>query len=180
MTLVVGLGNPETKYKHTRHNVGFMAVDAVAHDFSFSPWKKNKKCFSLTSEGNIDGKKILLTKPETYMNNSGKAISSLLSYYNIETVELFVIYDDVDLDFGDIRFRESGSSGGHNGIKSIIQLTGTDNFKRIKIGVSNKLKKEKNIRTEKFVLAKFGPIERLKLKKSIIPGVIKTLQEKIN
>lgn len=134
MYLIVGLGNPEKKYMNTRHNVGFDGADALAEKLSVNISKM--ECKALTGSGFYEGQKIMLAKPVTYMNLSGESIRALVDYYNIDPAsELLVIYDDVSLETGKLRIRKMGSAGGHNGIKSIIQHLGSDEFWRIKIGV---------------------------------------------
>ncbi|NLK71003.1 MAG: aminoacyl-tRNA hydrolase [Clostridiales bacterium] len=134
--IIVGLGNPGTKYENTRHNAGFMAVDTLAEKYN-SPIKKIK-FKSLISNTMINGKNCLLMKPSTFMNNSGQAVVEAMNFYKIPIENILVIYDDISLEPSKIRIRRKGSDGGHNGIKSIIYLTGSDAFPRIKIGVGKK------------------------------------------
>ena len=137
MYIIAGLGNPGKKYEETRHNMGFMAVDFLAEKYDI---KVNKIRFrALTGEGRIAGQKVLLLKPQTYMNLSGESVRSLLDYYKVdEEQELLVIYDDISLGVGQIRIRAKGSAGGHNGIKNIIAHLGGQVFPRIKVGVGEK------------------------------------------
>lgn len=133
MKLVVGLGNPGRQYEKTRHNIGFEVIDYIADHYSIPLDKaKFKGIFGM---GNVDGEKIILLKPLTYMNLSGESIRPLMDYYNIEPEDLVVIYDDLDLPVGRIRLRQKGSSGGHNGIKSTIAHVGTEKFNRIRVGI---------------------------------------------
>ena len=134
--LVVGLGNPGAKYENTRHNVGFMTADALA-DRNGEPIRR-VKYHALTSEAVIGGQSVLLMKPTTFMNLSGQAVSEAARFYKIPADHVLVISDDVDLPLGKLRIRKSGSAGGHNGLKHIIQLLGTDQFPRLKIGVGGK------------------------------------------
>ncbi len=134
--LVVGLGNPGLQYENTRHNAGFMAADKIAHENSFQ-FNKNKN-EALCGEFKIGEKRILVIKPQTYMNNSGRAVSKIAAFYKIPADRIIVLFDDITLDVGKIRMRRKGSHGGHNGIKDIIELLGTDNIMRIKIGVGQK------------------------------------------
>ncbi|MCD5382835.1 aminoacyl-tRNA hydrolase, partial [Candidatus Gracilibacteria bacterium] len=113
MKILVGLGNPGKKYENTRHNVGFSFLDFFAKKNNFGDFKDEKKFFGEISEGNIGGEKVILLKPQTFMNLSGKSVQAILNFYKIDFEDFFVIYDDKDLDFGKIRFREKGSSGGH-------------------------------------------------------------------
>lgn len=133
MYLIVGLGNPGKEYENTRHNMGFMAIDAMAKDLKISSFKS--KCQAFIAESKIDDHKVILAQPQTFMNNSGKAVQELLSWYKIDPSKLIVIYDDVDLEVGQIRLREKGGAGGHHGIESIIQYLGTTEFIRVRIGI---------------------------------------------
>ena len=134
--IICGLGNPGVKYENTRHNTGFMALDTLAGELNADV--KKLKFKSLTADAVIEGKHCLLMKPTTFMNNSGEAVVEALNFYKLTTDKLLVMYDDVSLDVGRMRIRKKGSDGGHNGIKSIIYLTGSDAFPRIKIGVGSK------------------------------------------
>jgi len=153
---VVGLGNPGKDYSYTRHNVGFDTVDILA---SRNNIKINKIKFkSVYGEGIIGGKKTLLVKPQTYMNNSGMAVLDLYKFYKIPLENIIVIVDDVDIEFGTIRIRKKGSSGSHNGLKSIIYHLESEEFPRIKIGIGNK--KEGQDLAD-FVLSRFSKDERI-------------------
>lgn len=134
MKWIVGLGNPGREYAKTRHNVGFMALDALAerHGMAFN----QNKCRAVISEGVIDGVKTVLIKPLTFMNLSGESVRAYMEYYKVSLEDLIVVYDDLDTEIGKIRLRYQGSAGGHNGIKSIIQHTGTQNFNRVRMGIS--------------------------------------------
>lgn len=131
--LVVFLGNPGLKYENTRHNAGFMTADALAKDKSVSINRSRYK--SITAECNIGDEKVLLMKPQTFMNLSGEAVAEAAKFYKIPPEHVLVVSDDVTLPIGKLRIRQKGSAGGHNGLKSIIGLLGTDNFPRIKVGV---------------------------------------------
>ena len=137
MFLIVGLGNPEKKYDKTRHNIGFDTIDALADKYNISMNEKKHK--ALCGTGVIDGVKVLLAKPQTYMKLSGDSVAEIVNFYKIDPEEeMIVIFDDISLAPGNIRVRKKGSAGGHNGIKSIIARTGTQNFMRIKVGVGEK------------------------------------------
>lgn len=137
MYLIAGLGNPEKKYENTRHNVGFDAVEALARHYGIDISEKKHRAYY--GRGMIQGQKVILLKPQTYMNLSGESLRSAAEYYKIDPEEeLLVLFDDVSLDIGQIRIRQKGSAGGHNGIKNIIANLGTQNFARIKIGVGEK------------------------------------------
>lgn len=137
MFVIVGLGNPTKEYENTRHNAGFMCIDRLAdmHDIAIREHKHK----ALVGKGYIDGEKVILVKPLTYMNNSGESIREVVDFYKINPEkEIIVIYDDIDLDVGKLRIRARGSAGGHNGIKSIISHLGTNVFPRIRVGVGAK------------------------------------------
>ena len=140
MYLIAGLGNPEAKYNKTRHNVGFEVIDRISSKTGIPV--NQKKFRGLYGKGMIGGEKVILLKPQTYMNLSGESISGFLKFFDIDPAkELIVICDDIALDVGRIRVRQKGSAGGHNGIKNIILNLGTDVFPRIKVGVGEKPKK---------------------------------------
>lgn len=137
MFIIAGLGNPDRQYEGTRHNVGFDVIDRLADKYNIAV--DTKKHRALIGKGVIEGQKVILAKPQTYMNLSGESIASLVDYYKIdEEHELIVIYDDINLGVGQLRIREKGSAGGHNGIKNIIARLGTQVFPRIRVGVGEK------------------------------------------
>lgn len=136
MYYIVGLGNPGLQYENTRHNVGFLTIDYLAKKYDIKV--KKLKFKSLYGQGEISGQKVMLIKPQTYMNNSGEAVRDLKNFYKFEDDKLIVILDDIDIDFGKIRIKKKGSAGTHNGMKSIIYQIQTDNFPRIKISVGQK------------------------------------------
>lgn len=138
MYIIAGLGNPETKYDKTRHNIGFRIVDELAdrHNISFDIKKHKGMC----GRGVINNQKVILVKPLTYMNLSGECIRAVCDYYKATPEDVIIAFDDISLDVGKLRIRKKGSAGGHNGIKSIIAHLGSDNFKRLKFGVGDKPK----------------------------------------
>ncbi len=137
MYLIVGLGNPGSRFDKTRHNIGFDMIDKIAEQYNIKV--TNSQCKALIGTGYIEGQKVMLVKPQTFMNLSGDSVRPLLDYYKLDPEEdLIVIFDDISLPPGRIRIRKKGSAGGHNGIKDIIAKSGTQNFKRIKIGVGEK------------------------------------------
>lgn len=150
MKLVVGLGNPGKKYKTTKHNIGFMCLDYFAKENGLKFKKESKFSGEALKIGDL-----LLLKPHTFMNLSGQSVRKLMNFYNISVEDILVIYDDVDLPLGKTRLREIGSSGGHNGIKSIISNIQTDNFKRVKIGID----KNPLYETSDYVLCSFSKEE---------------------
>lgn len=156
MFLIAGLGNPSSRYEKTRHNIGFDVIDAVSDRYNIEV--KEKKAKALCGSGFIEGQKVLLVKPQTYMNLSGDSISALMNFYKLDPArELIVIYDDISLDPGNIRIRKKGSAGGHNGVKDIIAKIGTDQFPRIKVGVGAK---PENWDLADYVLSRFSRGER--------------------
>ena len=137
MYIIAGLGNPDKKYEKTRHNIGFDTVDALAEKYNISITEKKHK--ALCGSGVIEGVKVILAKPQTYMNLSGESIAEIVNFYKLDPEsEMLIIFDDISLAPGNIRVRKKGSAGGHNGIKSIISSVGTSNFMRIKVGVGEK------------------------------------------
>ena len=134
--LIVGLGNPGKKYEFTRHNAGFLFVDILSEKFAFTV--KKLKFHALIGEARINGKRCLVMKPQTMMNCSGEAVKEACSFYKIPPENIIVVFDDISLDVGKLRIRRNGYAGGHNGIKSIINHLGSDNFPRIKVGVGAK------------------------------------------
>ena len=156
MFIIAGLGNPGKRYENTRHNVGFDAIDELVDRSRIPGSGVSHK--AMVGKGIMEGQKVLLAKPLTYMNLSGEAIRGLVDYYKIDPeTELLVIYDDISLEPGNIRIRKKGSAGGHNGIKSIIAQLGTQNFQRIRIGVGEK---PKNWDLADYVLGTFGKEDR--------------------
>ena len=157
--LVVGLGNPEPKYDTTRHNAGFMAIDRIAQKTGCKVDQLKFK--SLYGMCEIEGKKVMLMKPSTYMNNSGEAVREASQFYKIGPEHIIVIFDDISLDVGKMRIRRKGSDGGHNGMKNIIYLSGSDQFPRIKLGVGKKPHPDYNLAD--WVLSKFTTREQKEL-----------------
>lgn len=156
MFVIVGLGNPTAEYAGTRHNVGFDVIDTIAEKYNISVTERKFRAFC--GKGIIAGQKVLLVKPQTYMNLSGESVRSVLDFYKVDVeTELLVIFDDVSLDVGQLRIRKKGSAGGHNGIKNIIQHVGTNVFQRIKVGVGEK---PKNYDLADYVLGHFSKAEK--------------------
>lgn len=154
MKFIFGLGNPGAKYAHTKHNIGFMVVDALARELNeeFNQTDFNSYFFST----HIGGEKILVVKPQTFMNLSGEAVIDFMNYYQGELENLLVIYDDMDMPMGKIRLRKQGSAGGHNGLKNIIHHLGVKEFNRLKIGIGRP-KKEQSVIS--YVLSRFTEAE---------------------
>ena len=163
MFVIVGLGNPDKKYEGTRHNIGFDVIDALSRKYNIPV--KEKKHKALVGTGAIEGCRVMLVKPLTYMNLSGESVGEIMNFYKLDPEEeLLVIFDDISLAPGNIRIRKKGSAGGHNGIKSIIAHTGTMNFKRIKIGVGEK---PKDWDLADYVLGRFDASDRRKVDDAI-------------
>ena len=159
MKLIAGLGNIGQKYTFTRHNVGFMLIDSIAINSGLSLKENSRlKCFMTKFSNNNDD--YILIKPTTFMNLSGEAVRAVMDYYKIDIKDVLIVYDDISLELGKIRFRASGSDGGHNGIKSVIQHVGTGNIARLKIGIGP----QPSIPSEVFVLQNFSNEELDKLK----------------
>jgi len=170
MKVICGLGNPGKAYGKSRHNVGFMFLDLFAKKHDFPPFEEKGK--SLVSEKGNGEEKIILVKPQTFMNLSGEAVQEILSFYKIEPKDLTVVYDDVDLPLGKTRFREKGSAGTHNGMKSIIQLLATLDFPRLRIGIESRgeiAPAEMNLHD--YVLAPFLSDELPFLKEAFVEGM---------
>ena len=159
--LIVGLGNPGPEYATTRHNVGFMAVDAMAGDVT---WKKEKD--ALTAKAEIAGHPVIFAKPQTFMNDSGRAVLALMTFYKLPLENLVVIHDDMDLKNGDMRTKIGGGSAGHNGIKSIDAAVGRE-YKRIRIGIGHPRDFESLMDPVDWVLGKFSPEQLTQIKKAI-------------
>ena len=136
LCLIVGLGNPGKEYEQTKHNVGFLVIDRLAKKYDITVTKFQHK--ALVGNGEIAGRKVMLVKPQTFMNLSGESVRDIVNFYKVPQERFVVIYDDTSLPAGQIRLREKGSHGGHNGIRNIIQLMGTDVFGRIKVGIGEK------------------------------------------
>ena len=170
MFVIIGLGNPGKKYENTRHNAGFISIDALAEKYGININEKKHK--ALCGTGIIEGNKVLLVKPQTFMNLSGESVRSVMDFYKIDPEEdMLVIYDDISLAPGNIRIRKKGSAGGHNGIKSIIAHAGTQNFMRIKVGVGEK---PSGWDLADYVLGHFSEEDNVKLKE-IMPDVMQAV-----
>jgi len=148
--IIAGLGNPGEKYSNTKHNLGFLTVGLLAERHGIKISKLKHK--ALTGEGMIAGRKVLLVKPQTWMNESGRSISEIVNYYDVKPEELFVVYDDVDLPMGSLRIRSKGSAGSHNGMKSIIYMLENDSFPRFRLGIG---KEPLDIPLREYVLTGF-------------------------
>ncbi len=154
MKLIVGLGNPGKEYEKTRHNVGFNVIDLYLKE---NKLKLDKEKFNgKYTKTTINGEDVIFLEPQTFMNNSGESVSAIMKFYKININDILVIQDDLDMEIGKIKLKEKSSSGGHNGIKSIEEHLGTEDYKRLKIGISN----NKDIDTKDYVLGKFSKDDR--------------------
>lgn len=171
MYLIAGLGNIGAEYKMTRHNIGFMSVDHISERYNIDINKNKFK--GKYGQGLIEGEKVILLKPSTYMNLSGECIQPLMHFFDIAPQNLIVIHDDADIAPAQIRIRKKGSGGTHNGMKNIIQMIGTTDFPRIRIGVGN----DKRMDLADYVLSKFGPEEIPLMREAvlIVPDIIKEI-----
>ena len=156
MYVIAGLGNPTARYEHSRHNAGFDVIDVLAEKYNIKVTEKKHR--ALCGSGVIGGEKVLLVKPQTFMNLSGESIAAILNFYKLDPIRhLIVIYDDITLAPGKLRIRRKGSAGGHNGIKNIIACTGTSDFMRIRVGVGEK---PQDWDLADYVLSRFSKEER--------------------
>ena len=193
MKIFVGLGNPGSEYAATKHNVGFMLADAIAKEIGASNWRENFR--ALIADSFVDGEKIFLVKPLTFMNLSGEAVRPIMDYYKLTPDDLIVAHDDMDLAVGVIRLRPKGSGGGHHGVESIIQhLNGNENFARVRIGVGRPPFNEQLIphsdspyaamsKVNKHVLSPFSEDDSVKIKEAIdylVPATLCIIREGIN
>ncbi|MFK7779993.1 MAG: aminoacyl-tRNA hydrolase [Candidatus Gracilibacteria bacterium] len=174
MKIIIGLGNPGNKYQKTRHNVGFMFLEYLIQQENFGNFKSESKFKGEISTGIFNGEKVILLKPQTFMNLSGESVRKIIDFYKLDSKDIFVIYDDMSMDFSKLRFRDKGSAGGHNGIKNIITHL-SDQFKRIKIGIGFNT----NYEVSDWVLSNFNKEEINELKDEIFPEVYKLLKEKV-
>jgi len=178
MRLIVGLGNPEKRFRGTRHNLGFIIVESLKSKVkSFSDWKNIKKFQSQISKGKIFDEEVILAKPQAFMNNSGKVVKLLTKSYKLKPKNLIIVHDDIDLPLGKIKIVKNRESAGHKGVQSIIDELGTKNFVRFRIGIKPETRnKRQETKVEKFVLQKFTKKEKEILKEVIkkTPKAIET------
>ncbi len=161
MKLVVGLGNPGSKYRETRHNIGFMTIDRLADYYNINLIKEEHK--ALVAKKRIKGEKVIFAKPQTFMNNSGEAVRGLASYYKIRKEDIIIIYDDLDLKVGQVRIKPKGGHGGHNGIKSIFTHLGAREFPRVRIGIGRPVK----MKVIDYVLGRFKKDDKKIIKEAV-------------
>ena len=165
MKMIVGLGNIGTRYDETRHNTGFMVVDQLARDYHLGAFTHLKQ-EAVAVSGVINGEKVMLVKPTTFMNDSGRAVGPLVDYYDIDLDDLVIVNDDLDMPVGKVRLKTHGASGGHNGLKSIISALGTKNFNRVKVGIDH----PQHGTVVSHVLGKFSKEERPKFDQAVEQG----------
>ncbi len=175
MKLIVGLGNPGIKYEKTRHNVGFLAVDYIKNHvkYDFSEWKTNSRTNSLISDAILDDRKVVLIKPQTFMNNSGASVSAFTRMFDINHEDVIVIHDDVDIEFGKFKQQTGRGTAGHNGVQSIVEHLKTKDFSRIRIGIWPKELYKNKVDTANFVLKNFSNDELETLEEEIFPEALK-------
>ncbi len=178
MKLIVGLGNPGKEYEKTRHNIGFITIDSILEAYNFPNFSEEKKFKAMISTGEINSEKVILAKPLTFMNLSGEAVQSIVNFYKIDVSDVIIIQDDKDMEFLKTRVKnEISGSGGHNGIKSILQSLNTNKICRFKIGVANDLLQK--MPTDKFVLGNFSKEELDKInenKPKIIEEIVRLIK----
>lgn len=175
MKVIIGLGNKGKEYEKTRHNVGFMCIDKIAEKYEINI--KEEKLKSEIGTININGEKIILAKPQTYMNLSGEALQAIKSFYKIEDKDILVIYDDIDLEIGKIRYRESGSAGTHNGMRNIISILKSEDIKRIRVGIGKP--ENSKIQLADYVLQKFSK-EDLEIIEEKYPEILEKVEKFID
>lgn len=175
MLIIIGLGNPGKKYSNTRHNVGFFMLDKIKDAGNFPDFKLNKKLNVAVSISGLEDKKVILAKPQTFMNSSGEAAINLINFYKLDPSDLIVIHDDKDIALGKYKIAADSSSAGHNGVQDIIERLGTQKFRRIRIGIGRD-KISPPVDASDWVLGKFTKEER-KAVEEIIPAILKTVEK---
>lgn len=182
MFMIVGLGNPGSKYAATRHNIGFDAITYLCDHYDIR--LRDKEGFAITGKGRIEGQAVLLVQPQTYMNESGRSVRALKDFYKLEDEDIFIICDDINLEVGQVRVRAKGSAGGHNGLKSIISHLGTEQFARIRVGVGAKPEQGDLVH---HVLGRFAREEEAILRdvlglteKAVVLSITDSVQEAMN
>ncbi len=176
MKLIIGLGNPGSEYLNNRHNVGFMALDNLYAHYLFESWRA--KLGGLFSTASLGSEKILLVKPQTFMNLSGICVAKFKNFFKINVADIFVIYDDIDLGFGEVKIKQGGGDAGHKGVRSISQHLQTKDFNRIRLGIGRPITKEE---VSQFVLSNFSKTEKDKLLilfQSLSEDIMKIIQKR--
>lgn len=175
MKLLIGLGNPGSKYEKSRHNLGYMIMEALAEELQIT-FSKKSNLQALVAEGRIGQEKIILAKPTTYMNLTGNAVNALMEYYKIAPADIWIIHDDIDLAFGKLKIHHGRSSAGHRGVENIILILGTKDFYRFRLGIDSRTDKQRKGETNKFVMANFSRDDKKKLEK-LIPQIIEIIRK---
>ncbi len=175
MKIIAGLGNPGKQYEKNRHNLGFMVVDQLANELK-AKWQDLPRFNAYLAKTNFNEEKVFLVKPKTFMNKSGEAISKVANYYKIYPNDVWIIYDDVDLELADVRVRKEGSAGGHKGMQSIIEHLGTEKISRIKVGIGENRKV--GMTAEDYVLKNFPKKEKITIDK-VIADLVQRIPEEI-
>ncbi|MCK4524973.1 MAG: aminoacyl-tRNA hydrolase [Candidatus Andersenbacteria bacterium] len=171
MKLIIGLGNPGKEYEKTRHNAGFLTVNKLVSSIKYQVLNAQSKFNTEISKGTLNNEKILLIKPQTFMNNSGQSVKAVLDYYKIKPEDIIVIHDDLDIPIGEYKISKNKNSGGHKGVQSIIDYLGTKDFTRIRIGI---MVENKKTPTERFVLERFSKDEM-----EVVESIIKKISDEI-
>lgn len=175
MKILVGLGNPTAKYAHTRHNVGWLLLDEIQKQFGLEEWRQQSQFRAQIAAAHIGAHKVFLVKPQTFMNLSGESISLIRKFYRLDPSDVIALYDDVALLWGQLRFRAQGSAGGHNGVKSLIQHLGTQQFPRYKVGIKDPaLMAHRDLAA--YVLGKLTPAEEQHLTQ-LAPQVLQKIKQ---
>ena len=175
MKIIIGLGNPTVKYENTRHNVGFKVMDGIAQNAGLS-FAMESKFKAEIAKGLWGSEQVLLVKPQTFMNLSGEALALIMGYFKVEVADILIVYDDLSLDMGMLRFRANGSDGGHNGIKSIINMLSTNKFPRLKVGIGPQ---PQFMKSEAFVLQKFSS-EQMDLLNKVVLKSVDAIEDYLN
>ncbi|MFA6909465.1 MAG: aminoacyl-tRNA hydrolase [Patescibacteria group bacterium] len=177
--IIIGLGNPGKAYEKTRHNLGFRILDALAGQLDVE-FKSKAKYSADIAEASVKGTKLILAKPQTFMNVSGTTAQALVQFYSAPPIQVWVVHDDVDIAFGKIKVQRDRSSAGHRGVQDIIERLGTQDFNRIRVGVDSRTEEQKkNIETDDYVLAKFTKDEEKKLD-SLIPEIVERILKEVS
>lgn len=175
MKLIIALGNPGKEYANTRHNAGWIVADEIARELSFPEFQFNKKFNAEISENNTDGEKVILAKPQTFMNLSGQSVLAIANFYKIQTDDIIILHDELDIELGKFKISTDSSAAGHNGVASIFEILGTQKIKRVRIGIEGAEKKRQRLASGKdFVLENFSP-EELEIVKKLAGEIMKNL-----
>lgn len=182
MKLIVGLGNPEERYDNTRHNIGFVFVDLLQNRWNFPPFTYNKKCHAhITQHRTSNSTTVMLAKPDTYMNHSGRAVQAIVHFYDIDPCDVVVVHDDLDICIGHYKHTTGGSAAGHNGVQSVIDCLGTPDFARLRIGIENADGRHaRTISGKDFVLQPFTRAEHTIIHDTLDTIITDTMQKPLS